>query len=135
MSGPVLKAKLHFGRQGKGRKAVKDGERPVATGRGVPRVAKLMALAIRFDQTHPRRRRRRPSGTRPPGARHAGQGDADYGLALVGSRHPGGDPVVAGGGVGSRCDHGAGFEADCGGGGLGEAEGDVANRHCSRSRR
>ena len=50
MSGPVLKAKLHFRRQEKGRKRVRDGERPVATGRGVPRVAKLMALAIRFDQ-------------------------------------------------------------------------------------
>ena len=50
MSGPVLKAKLHFGRQGKGRRRVKDGEHPVATGRGVSRVAKLMALAIRFDQ-------------------------------------------------------------------------------------
>ena len=27
MSGPVLKAKLHFGRQEKGRRQVKDGER------------------------------------------------------------------------------------------------------------
>jgi hypothetical protein len=49
MSGPVLTAKLHFGRQGKGRKQVKDGEASVATARGVPRVAKLMALAIRFE--------------------------------------------------------------------------------------
>lgn len=49
MSGPVLKAKLHFGRREKGRREVKDGEHPVATGRGVPRVAKLMALAIKFD--------------------------------------------------------------------------------------
>jgi len=49
MSGPVLKANLHFGRQGKGRKRVQGGERPVATPRGVPRVAKLMALAIRFE--------------------------------------------------------------------------------------
>ena len=49
MSGPVLKAKLHFGRREKGRKQVKKGEPPVAIPRGVPRVAKLMALAIRFD--------------------------------------------------------------------------------------
>ena len=49
MSGPVLTAKLHFGRQGKGRKRVQGCERPVATARGVPRVAKLMALAIRFE--------------------------------------------------------------------------------------
>ena len=47
------------------------------------------------------------------------------GLLSLAPGHPGGDPVVAGDGVRSRGGHGAGFAADCGGGGLGEAEGDV----------
>jgi hypothetical protein len=54
MTMPItIECDIHFERRGRGsRKEVRPGERPVATtasGR-IPRVARLMALAIRFDQ-------------------------------------------------------------------------------------
>ena len=45
----TVKSDFHVSRQGKGRKRLESGELPTV-GHGVPRVAKLLALAIRFDQ-------------------------------------------------------------------------------------
>ena len=42
-----VEATIHFNRRGR-TKRIKDGEKKVAPGR-IPRVAKLMALAIRFE--------------------------------------------------------------------------------------
>ena len=50
MSGLTVTKKVHFQRGKRSRKAIREGEsKQVPAGR-VPRVAKLMALAIRFDQ-------------------------------------------------------------------------------------
>jgi len=53
MNRPIkIEATIHFNRRGRGRKEVRQGEPPAPTpwsGR-VPRVARLMALAIRFDE-------------------------------------------------------------------------------------
>jgi len=49
MNGGTLKTKVHFGRGRSGAKQLQAGEqRPTSPAR-LPRVAKLMALAIRFD--------------------------------------------------------------------------------------
>ena len=55
MTSPItIECSIHFERRGRGaRKTVRDGKRPDATPRvvgRVPRVARFMALAIRFDQ-------------------------------------------------------------------------------------
>ena len=50
MNGPTLKARLHFRWQGKGRKRVKLGKRPDGAGGRIPRISRLMALAIPFDR-------------------------------------------------------------------------------------
>jgi hypothetical protein len=45
----TIERKVHFGHGGRSRKELRDGEaKAVATGR-VPRVSRIMALAIRFD--------------------------------------------------------------------------------------
>lgn len=53
MNRPIkIEATLHFNRRGRGRKEIRQGESPAPTpcsGR-VPRVARLMALAIRFEE-------------------------------------------------------------------------------------
>jgi len=48
--GITLKTKVHFGCGREGRKDVRNGPKPDAPHGRVPRVAKLMALAIRFEQ-------------------------------------------------------------------------------------
>ena len=45
----IVKADFHVTRHGNGRKRMDSGELPTV-GHGVPRVAKLLALAIRFEQ-------------------------------------------------------------------------------------
>lgn len=45
----TVKSNFRISRQGKGRKRMESGESPTV-GHGAPRVAKLLALAIRFDQ-------------------------------------------------------------------------------------
>src|SRR3954463_8121460 len=48
----TLKTKVHFGRAEKGTLEMRDGEEPVPASRSkgrVPKIARLMALAIRFD--------------------------------------------------------------------------------------
>ena len=53
MSGPTVEFKVHFRTGARGRKRVRQGARPappeVKPGR-VPRVARVMAMAIRFDR-------------------------------------------------------------------------------------
>jgi len=46
----TIQRKVHFQHGRRGRKQLRDGEATSATGGRVPRVARLMALAIRFDQ-------------------------------------------------------------------------------------
>ena len=46
----TVKSKFHVRRRGNGRKQIESGRAPRDVGDGVPRVAKLMALALRFDQ-------------------------------------------------------------------------------------
>jgi len=47
----TVEGTVHFGRGGRGRKELKVGEAPAGTAPGrVPRVARLMALAIKFDR-------------------------------------------------------------------------------------
>lgn len=43
-----VKQPIELGRRGKGKLALRNGQTPVQIGR-IPRVARLMALAIRFD--------------------------------------------------------------------------------------
>ena len=52
MSRPIIvESCIHFERQGRGsRKAIRSGEAPVQPVGRVPRVARFMALAIRFEQ-------------------------------------------------------------------------------------
>ena len=51
MSGGItVTANVHFGVGRWSRKKIKAGSKPTPPGARVPRVAKLMALAIRFDQ-------------------------------------------------------------------------------------
>ena len=45
-----ITTKVSFGREGHAKKRLDAGEAPLAPGGRVPRVARLMALAIRFDQ-------------------------------------------------------------------------------------
>lgn len=49
MSEMVVERTLRFAREAKGKKVVAERESPVATTGKVPRIAKLMALAIHFD--------------------------------------------------------------------------------------
>ena len=50
MSGITVKSKVHFARGRRTRKEIRRGEeKPVPVGR-VPRITRLMALAIRFEQ-------------------------------------------------------------------------------------
>ncbi len=46
----TVKTKVHFGRGRESRKEVRKGAKPDAVPGRVPRVTKLMALAIRFEQ-------------------------------------------------------------------------------------
>jgi hypothetical protein len=46
----TIERKVHFGNGRRGRKDLRDGESPPAPTGRVPRVARLMALAIRFEQ-------------------------------------------------------------------------------------
>ena len=46
----TVKTKVHFGRGPESRKQMRCGERPAVPRGRVPRVAKLMALAIKFEQ-------------------------------------------------------------------------------------
>ena len=48
--GMTVTANVHFGTGRRSRKELKTGEKPVPPAARIPRVAKLMALAIRFDQ-------------------------------------------------------------------------------------
>ncbi len=48
--GPTLTANVHFGTGRRSHKKLKPGSKPTPPAARVPRVAKLMALAIRFDQ-------------------------------------------------------------------------------------
>ena len=48
--GPTVTAKVHFGTGRRSRKKLKTVSKPTRPAARVPRVAKLMALAIRFDQ-------------------------------------------------------------------------------------
>ena len=50
MNGLTFTKKVHFGSGTRGMKTIRDGEKPKTTDGRLPRVAKLMALAIRFDQ-------------------------------------------------------------------------------------
>ena len=51
MNGITVKSKVHFRRGHRSKKEMRDGpEKPSAPAGAVPRVARLMALAIRFDQ-------------------------------------------------------------------------------------
>ncbi len=47
--GPTVTAKVHFGTGRRSRKELKVGKNPEPPAARVPRVAKLMALAIRFE--------------------------------------------------------------------------------------
>jgi hypothetical protein len=46
----IVERKMRFGQGGRGRKRKREADGSVTTRGRVPRVAKLMALAIRFDQ-------------------------------------------------------------------------------------
>jgi hypothetical protein len=51
--GLVLRGKMHFRRGVRGRKCAAEGEKPAApqlVAGGIPRISRLMALAIRFDR-------------------------------------------------------------------------------------
>lgn len=48
--GPKVTANVHFGTGQRSRKNLKTGSKPAQPAARIPRVAKLMALAIRFDQ-------------------------------------------------------------------------------------
>ncbi|TWU04169.1 hypothetical protein CA54_60510 [Symmachiella macrocystis] len=48
--GPTVTANVHFGAGRRSRKELKTGEKPAPPAKRIPRIAKLMALAIRFDQ-------------------------------------------------------------------------------------
>jgi hypothetical protein len=50
MNGITLKSKVHFGRGRRNNKQLRTGEKPQPVPGRIPRVAKLMALAIRFEQ-------------------------------------------------------------------------------------
>jgi hypothetical protein len=51
MSGPTLTRKIHFRTGRRSRKELREGGTPQNVPRGkVPRISRLMALAIRFDQ-------------------------------------------------------------------------------------
>ncbi len=50
MNGIKIESKVHFGRGRRSKKQLRTGEKPRAVPGRVPRVAKLMALAIRFEQ-------------------------------------------------------------------------------------
>ena len=50
MSGITIKSKIHFHRGRRSKKQLRSGEDPKPVPSRVPRVTKLMALAIRFDQ-------------------------------------------------------------------------------------
>ena len=46
----TVKTRVHFGRGRESRKDLREGAKPDAPEGRVPRIAKLMALAIKFDQ-------------------------------------------------------------------------------------
>ena len=48
--GITVTTKVHFGRGRESRKKLRNGQEPAAVPGRVPRVSKLMALAIKFDQ-------------------------------------------------------------------------------------
>jgi len=50
MNGIKIESKVHFGRGRRNKKQLRTGEKPRPVRGRVPRVAKLMALAIRFEQ-------------------------------------------------------------------------------------
>jgi len=50
MNGIKIETKVHFGRGSRNNKQLRTGEKPRPVPGRVPRVAKLMALAIRFEQ-------------------------------------------------------------------------------------
>src|SRR4051812_17748103 len=50
MPGTTVKNTIHFGTGSRSRKELRIGNAPAAVPARVPRVAKLMALAIRFEQ-------------------------------------------------------------------------------------
>jgi len=49
MSGVTIKTKVHFGSGPRSRKQLRTGAEPPPAPRRLPRVAKLMALAVRFE--------------------------------------------------------------------------------------
>lgn len=93
----TFECNLHFERSGRGsRKTIREGEAkeltPQISGR-VPRVARLMALAIRFDQLIQAGDVADCAACRPPGPRHPSADYPDHESAAPGPRHPGGDPL------------------------------------------
>jgi hypothetical protein len=50
MNGIKIESKVHFGRGRRNKKQLRTGEKPTPMPGRIPRVAKLMALAIRFEQ-------------------------------------------------------------------------------------
>ena len=50
MNGIKIESKVHFGRGRRNKKQLRTGEKPQPVPGRIPRIAKLMALAIRFEQ-------------------------------------------------------------------------------------
>ena len=95
-------------------------------GHRVPRVAKLMALAIRFEGLIRDGVVADYAELARSWARLAGQDHANHQFAQLGTGHRRGDFVSAGRGTGKGSDHRTGSAADCGGRGLEKTAADVA---------
>ena len=50
MNGIKIESKVHFGRGRRNKKQLRTGEKPRPVPGRIPRVAKLMALAMQFEQ-------------------------------------------------------------------------------------
>ena len=49
-TGITVKSKVHFGRGRKSKKVLRRGARPIVPPSRIPRISRLMALAIKFEQ-------------------------------------------------------------------------------------
>ncbi len=113
-------------RSQRGRKHLREPEPQRDVGHRVPRVAKLMALAIRFEGLVCDGVVADYAELARSWARFTGQDVPNWKSPQSSPRHPGGDPVFGAGGTGEGSNHRAGSAADRGRGGLEEAETNVA---------
>jgi len=89
--GITLRTRVHFRRSARGRKQLRTAENPAnstASGR-VPRLARLMALAIRLDGLVRRGEVADQAELARLPARHPGTHHADHEPSVPGPRHPG----------------------------------------------